>query len=124
MAIFNPAAVLVDQQPGPWGAPVPISYEQRDVLLYAVGIGSHDLRFVYEGHPHFAGMAARTGKDSDGTLGAMTIDEAIARQRINQRATAGKLFKMAKPTIAASGPAEPVPRRPLGGSWRAGSLIH
>jgi acyl dehydratase len=46
--------VLVDQQPGPWGAPVPISYEQRDVLLYAVGIGSHDLRFVYEGHPHFA----------------------------------------------------------------------
>ena len=32
---------------------------------------------------------------------ALTIDEAIARQRINQRATAGKLFRMAKPTIAA-----------------------
>ena len=32
---------------------------------------------------------------------AATIDEAIASQRINQRATAGKLFKMAKPTIAA-----------------------
>jgi len=30
-----------------------------------------------------------------------TIDEAIATQRINQRATAGKLFKMPKPTIAA-----------------------
>ena len=30
-----------------------------------------------------------------------TLDEAIATQRINQRATAGKLFKMAKPTIAA-----------------------
>ena len=43
------------------------------------------------------GMAAR----GDGTVGAMTIDEAIARQRLNQRATAGKLFKMAKPTIAA-----------------------
>ncbi len=43
------------------------------------------------------GMAAR----GDGTVGAQTIDEAIARQRINQRATAGKLFKMAKPTIAA-----------------------
>ncbi len=42
------------------------------------------------------GMAAR----GDGTVGAMTIDEAIARQRINQRATAGKLFKMPKPTIA------------------------
>ena len=43
------------------------------------------------------GMAAA----GDGTVGAMTIDEAIARQRLNQRATAGKLFKMAKPTLAA-----------------------
>lgn len=43
------------------------------------------------------GMAAA----GDGTVGALTIDEAIARQRANQRATAGKLFKMAKPTIAA-----------------------
>ena len=31
----------------------------------------------------------------------VSIDEAISTQRINQRATAGKLFKMAKPTIAA-----------------------
>ena len=46
------------------------------------------------------GMAAR-GSGEGGTVGAQTIDEAIARQRINQRATAGKLFKMAKPTIAA-----------------------
>jgi 2-(1,2-epoxy-1,2-dihydrophenyl)acetyl-CoA isomerase len=43
------------------------------------------------------GMAA----SGDGTVGAQTIDEAIARQRHNQRATAGKLFKMPKPTIAA-----------------------
>ena len=43
------------------------------------------------------GMAA----SGDGTIGALTLDEAIARQRANQRATAGKLFKMAKPTIAA-----------------------
>lgn len=43
------------------------------------------------------GMAAA----GDGTVGAQTIDEAIARQRLNQRATAGKLFKMPKPTIAA-----------------------
>lgn len=42
----------------------------------------------------------------DGTVGAQTIDEAIARQRVNQRSTAGKLFKMPKPTIAAlPGPA-------------------
>ena len=43
------------------------------------------------------GMAAA----GDGTVGAFTIDEAIARQRANQRATAGKLFKMPKPTLAA-----------------------
>ena len=43
------------------------------------------------------GMAAC----GDGTVGNNTIDEAIHRQRINQRAIAGKLFKMPKPVIAA-----------------------
>jgi 2-(1,2-epoxy-1,2-dihydrophenyl)acetyl-CoA isomerase len=43
------------------------------------------------------GMASR----GDGTVGDSTIDYAIHRQRNNQRATAGKLFKMPKPTIAA-----------------------
>lgn len=43
------------------------------------------------------GMAA----SGDGTVGARTIDQAIHEQRIHQRATAGKLFKMPKPTIAA-----------------------
>ncbi len=48
------------------------------------------------------GMAAR----GDGTVGENTIDVAIHRQRVGQRATAGKLFKMPKPTIAAlPGPA-------------------
>jgi 2-(1,2-epoxy-1,2-dihydrophenyl)acetyl-CoA isomerase len=42
------------------------------------------------------GMAAR----GDGTVGDNTIDAAIHRQRLNQRATAGKLFSMPKPTIA------------------------
>jgi 2-(1,2-epoxy-1,2-dihydrophenyl)acetyl-CoA isomerase len=42
----------------------------------------------------------------DGTVGAMTIDQAIHRQRVNQRATSGKLFRMPKPTIASlPGPA-------------------
>ena len=42
----------------------------------------------------------------DGTVGAATIDEAIHRQRVNQRETAGALFKMPKPTLAAlPGPA-------------------
>ena len=43
------------------------------------------------------GMAA----SGDGTVGDNTIDGAIHRQRLNQRATAGKLFKMPKPTLAA-----------------------
>ena len=48
------------------------------------------------------GMAAR----GDGTVGDNTIDGAIHRQRVNQRATAGKLFSMPKPTLAAlPGPA-------------------
>jgi 2-(1,2-epoxy-1,2-dihydrophenyl)acetyl-CoA isomerase len=42
------------------------------------------------------GMASR----GDGTVGDNTIDGAIHLQRIKQRATAGKLFKMPKPTIA------------------------
>src|SRR5271167_3806900 len=32
---------------------------------------------------------------------AMTVDEAIHRQRVNQRETVGRLFKMPKPTLAA-----------------------
>src|SRR5512132_901718 len=43
------------------------------------------------------GMAAA----GDGTVGALTIDQAIHRQRLNQRGTAGKLFTMPNPTIAA-----------------------
>lgn len=43
------------------------------------------------------GMAA----SGDGTVGDNTIDAAIHRQRVNQRATAGKLYTMPKPTIAA-----------------------
>jgi len=43
------------------------------------------------------GMAAR----GDGTVGDNTIDGAIHLQRVKQRATAGKLFKMPKPTLAA-----------------------
>jgi 2-(1,2-epoxy-1,2-dihydrophenyl)acetyl-CoA isomerase len=38
---------------------------------------------------------------NSGPGGGPSIDEAIARQRVNQRETAGRLFKMPKPTIAA-----------------------
>ena len=43
------------------------------------------------------GMASR----NDGGGQPATIDEAIHRQRVNQRATSGKLFNMPKPTLAA-----------------------
>lgn len=42
------------------------------------------------------GMAA----SGDGTVGDTTIDAAIHRQRVSQRATAGKLYTMPKPTLA------------------------
>jgi len=42
-----------------------------------------------------------TAASGDGTVGNNTIDAAIHRQRVNQRATAGRLYNMPKPTIAA-----------------------
>lgn len=33
---------------------VPVEYNKRDLMLYALGIGSTDPRFVYEHHPNFA----------------------------------------------------------------------
>lgn len=54
MANYDAQSALPGGAPGPWGEPVSISYEQRDVLLYAVGIGTRDLRFVFEQHPQFA----------------------------------------------------------------------
>lgn len=43
------------------------------------------------------GMAAAR---ANGAVQEMTIDEKIHRQRLNQQGTAGKLFKMPKPTLA------------------------
>jgi len=54
MPIYDALSALPGGEPGPWGEPIQISYEQRDVLLYAVGIGVEDLRYVYEGHSQFA----------------------------------------------------------------------
>jgi acyl dehydratase len=53
MPTYDALRALPDGQPGPWGEPVHISYDKRDVLLYAVGIGVQDLRYVYEGHADF-----------------------------------------------------------------------
>lgn len=54
MAVYDALGALPGGEPGPWGEPVTIRYDRRDVLLYAVGIGTRDLRFVYEGHDDFA----------------------------------------------------------------------
>ena len=66
------------------------NHEVRCVVLTGAGAG-----FCAGGD--VKSMAA----SGDGTVGALTIDQAIHRQRANQRATAGKLFRMPKPTIAA-----------------------
>ncbi len=54
MPTYDALSALPNGEPGPWGESVQIAYEQRDVLLYAVGIGVQDLRYVYEGHPDFS----------------------------------------------------------------------
>ena len=54
MPTYYPATLLPTDGPGPWSPPVTIRYDQRDALLYAVGIGCTDLRFVHERHPQFA----------------------------------------------------------------------
>ncbi|MGE4606891.1 MAG: hypothetical protein AAEJ52_09135, partial [Myxococcota bacterium] len=53
MARYDALTALPNGEPGPWGDPVAIKYNKRDVLLYAVGIGIRELGFVYEGHPKF-----------------------------------------------------------------------
>jgi peroxisomal enoyl-CoA hydratase 2 len=54
MAKYNAVAALPNGEPGAFGAPVKIRYDRRDVLLYSVGIGIRDLRYVFEGHPQFS----------------------------------------------------------------------
>ncbi len=54
MATYNALSALPGGTPGPWGDPVVITYDKRDVLLYAVGIGLTDLQYTYEGHPDYS----------------------------------------------------------------------
>ena len=54
MAKYNALGILPEGRPGPWGDPVFIEYDRRDVLLYAVGIGVTDLRYTYEGHSDYS----------------------------------------------------------------------
>ena len=52
--IYQPGALLPGGAAGAWSEALAITYTQRDVLLYAVGIGCSDLRQVYEQQPGFA----------------------------------------------------------------------
>lgn len=55
MPTYDAAAVLgPGGAPGEWGEPQRISWQKRDALLYAVGVGCRDLRYVWEGHPAFS----------------------------------------------------------------------
>lgn len=37
-----------------WTKRIPINYNQRDMILYSLGIGSSDLKFIYEGDRDFS----------------------------------------------------------------------
>jgi 3-hydroxyacyl-CoA dehydrogenase/3a,7a,12a-trihydroxy-5b-cholest-24-enoyl-CoA hydratase len=39
-----------------WSKPVPVSYNKRDLILYALATGSSDLRYVFENHDNFAAL--------------------------------------------------------------------
>ncbi|MFN0186997.1 MAG: MaoC/PaaZ C-terminal domain-containing protein [Aquabacterium sp.] len=54
MISYQPQRLLPGTEPGAWSAPLPVTYDQRDVLLYAVGIGCTALPQVWEGAPGFA----------------------------------------------------------------------
>lgn len=103
MATYNALAALPGGEPGPWGEAVEISYDRRDVLLYAVGIGSRDLRFVYEGHPDFAVFPTFSirwggaGAPLDTTLvpnspGPLNIDAERYLEMVKPLPTAGSVF--------------------------------
>ena len=47
---------IVDTAPfitGEWGEPQTVSFNQRDLLTYAVGIGCDEMKFIYEGDAGF-----------------------------------------------------------------------
>eukprot|EP01121_Diplochlamys_sp_Union-15-3_P002305 TRINITY_DN1200_c0_g1_i1.p1 TRINITY_DN1200_c0_g1~~TRINITY_DN1200_c0_g1_i1.p1 ORF type:complete len:312 (-),score=47.97 TRINITY_DN1200_c0_g1_i1:35-970(-) len=47
----DPKQVLAFRPP-----PSPVSYNKRDLILYALGIGATDMKFVYEGDPEFSAL--------------------------------------------------------------------
>lgn len=50
MTVNIDAAAILDNSAQEYEA----AYNQRDLILYAIGIGSSDLQFTYEYHENFA----------------------------------------------------------------------
>lgn len=50
------AGGIVGQEKGPYG----VSYTSRDLLIYALGVGSSELRYLFEGAPGFAALPTFT----------------------------------------------------------------
>ena len=95
MPTYDAQAALPGGKPGQWGDPVTIDYEKRDVLLYAVGIGIQDLRFVFEGHPDFAVFP--TFPIRWGSAGAPIIEAQIPRSPGPLNIDAERYLEMVRP---------------------------
>jgi len=102
MARFDAQAALPGGQPGPWSEPLPIRYDTRDVLLYAVGIACTDLRYTYEKHPQhavFPTFAIRWGQAGlhvntqqlPPSPGPLTIDAERAIEQLHPLPPAGQV---------------------------------
>ena len=95
MATYDALGLLPDGAPGPWGGPVSILYDQRDVLLYAVGVGVTDLRYVYEGHPEFSVFP--TFPIRWGSIGAPIDDTLIPRSPLPLMIDAERYLSIERP---------------------------
>lgn len=95
MPTYDAQSALPNGEPGPWGEPMQISYKQRDVLLYAVGIGVRDLRFVYEGHPEFSVFP--TFPIRWGSAGAPIDEKLIPRSPLTLMIDAERYLRVERP---------------------------
>ena len=95
MPIYDALSALPNGEPSPWGDPIKISYGQRDVLLYAVGIGSTDLRFTYEGHPDYSVFP--TFPIRWGGIGAPIDEQHIPRSPLPLMIDAERYLSVEKP---------------------------
>ncbi len=95
MATYDALSVLPGGKPGPWSSPVTISYDKRDVLLYAVGIGLTDLSSIFEGHPNY--RVFPTFPIRWGSRGVMMDEKFIPKSPLPLMVDAERHLTMQKP---------------------------